>query len=160
MSAQVEIPKPSQPHPLDGYWSTGNAIKLLSWDFVDKRMAAARNFWIATTNPDGTPHVVPVWGVWVDNTVYFGGSPDTRWSRNLMEEPYVVVHLDDSDQAVMLEGTVTRIADADDPRLTRIDDAYQAKYDIRHGPPIWQLRLRKVIAWETIQTATRWLFTD
>jgi nitroimidazol reductase NimA-like FMN-containing flavoprotein (pyridoxamine 5'-phosphate oxidase superfamily) len=122
-------------------------------------MSAAKNYWIATTIPDGSPHAVPVWGVWLADTLYFGGSPDTRWSRNLQHNPRVVVHLDDSSEAVRLHGHVTRMTDPDSEQMTRIDDAYEEKYNMRHGPPIWQLHLQKVIAWKTMDTATRWIFT-
>ncbi len=159
MSNQT-IPQPTQPYPLDGYWSSQNAKKLLTWDFVSERMSTAPNYWIATINPDGSPHVVPVWGVWFDNTLYFGGSPDTRWARNLVAKPQVVVHLDDSAEAVMLEGTVTRLTDPQSDLIQRADDHYEIKYKMRHGPPMFQLHLRKVIAWKTMDTATRWLFDE
>jgi general stress protein 26 len=152
------IPEPTQPVPLEGYWSPKDAKKILKWDFVDQRMKQAQNYWIVTVNPDGQPHVAAVWGVWMDNTLYFGGSPQTRWSRNLEARPRVTVHLDDSNQAVILEGTVTRITDPASDQMKRIDDAYEPKYNMRHGPPIWQLHLKKVLAWSTMQTATRWLF--
>ena len=153
-----KIPEPTQPAPLAGYWSPDDADKILKWDFVDQRMKQAQNYWIATVNPNGRPHAVPVWGVWLDDTLFFGGGPGTRWSRNLEARPYVNVHLDDSDQAVILEGEVTRIMDPDSEQMRRIDDAYEPKYSMRHGPPIWELHLKKVIAWSTMQTATRWVF--
>ena len=156
----MTIPTPTKPAPLDGYWSPKDAKKLLTWDFVSQRMQAAKNYWIATVNPNGRPHTVPVWGVWLDDTLYFGGSPDTRWARNLRKHPYGVVHLDDSNEAVMLEGHVTLIDDPDSDVMKRIDDAYEPKYSMRHGPPIWHLHLEKVIAWKSMDTATRWLFNQ
>jgi len=60
----------------------------------------------------------------------------------------------------MLEGHVTLIDDPDSDALKRIDDAYEPKYKMRHGPPIWHLHLEKVIAWKSMDTATRWLFKD
>jgi Pyridoxamine 5'-phosphate oxidase len=36
---------------------------------------------LATTDADGTPHVRPVWGVWVARCLYFDGHPHTRWAR-------------------------------------------------------------------------------
>ncbi|MBZ0300664.1 MAG: pyridoxamine 5'-phosphate oxidase family protein [Anaerolineae bacterium] len=158
--AQIRIPQPVKPYPLEGYWLPGDAEKLLEWSSVSQRMAEARNYWIATTNPDGRAHVVPVWGVWLDSTLHFGGSPDTRWARNLLQRPYVVVHLDDSVNAVILEGTVTRLTDPDSEQMTRIDDAYEAKYDMRHGPPISMLHLHKALAWTTMDWATRWVFEE
>ncbi len=153
-----KIPEPTQPEPLAGYWSPEDADKLLQWDFVNQRMLQAKNYWIATVNPNGHPHVVPVWGVWLDDTLFFGGGSGARWSRNLAVRPLVTVHLDDSDQAVILQGTVSHITDPDSAAMKRIDDAYEPKYGMRHGPPIWELQLKKVIAWSTMPTATRWVF--
>ena len=158
--SEITIPKPTQPAPLEGYWSPKDAKKILAWDYVSQRMHDAPNYWIATVNPNGMPHVVPVWGVWLDETLYFGGGPHTRWSRNLIRHPQVTVHLDDSNHAVIMEGHVTRYADPESDVLRRIDDAYEAKYDMRHGPPIWHLHLRKVLAWKGMDTVTRWLFEE
>ena len=45
---------------------------MLTWDWVDRQMTQSRNYWIATTQPDGRPHVVPIWGAWVEGSFYFG----------------------------------------------------------------------------------------
>jgi hypothetical protein len=47
------------------------------------RLTVARTYWISTTRPDGRPHAIPVWGVWVDGTLYHGGGDDTRRARKL-----------------------------------------------------------------------------
>lgn len=120
---------------------------LIDWAWVAERFRAERNYWICTSAEDGRPHVRPTWGVFVDDTVYFGGGPNTRWSRILDVNPQVSVHLESGDKVVIAEGTVDRITDGDDARLAAIDDAYEAKYDMRHGPPIWLLRPNLVIAW-------------
>ena len=156
---QITIPKPAPPAPLEGYWSADTG-KLLAWEHVSQRMEAAKNYWISTVNPNGRPHTVPVWGVWVDDMLHFGGSPDTRWARNLAQQPYVVAHLDDSDKAVIIEGRVTRLTDPDSPQMTRLDDVYEVKYNMRHGPPIFQLFPAKVMAWQSMDTVTRWLFEN
>ena len=36
------------------------------------RLRAAMSYWIATTRPDGRPHAAPVWGVWLDDALWFG----------------------------------------------------------------------------------------
>jgi len=131
----------------------------LPWSHVVERLEKSRNFWIGTVGPDGCPHTMPTWGVWVEDTLYFGGGPNTRWSRNLAENPNVAVHLESGDDVVILEGTVGRITSANDPRMTRIDDAYEAKYQMRHGIPVWSLRPKKVFAWTQFPTTmTRWVF--
>lgn len=155
-------PVPTQPEPLEGYWSPEDADKILSWDYVDQRMTSAKNYWISTINPNGCPHAVPIWGVWIKDTLYFSGGPGTRWFRNVRRSPYVSIHLDDSDRAVILEGKANLIEDpqADEALVTIIQDAYEVKYGMRHPLPVWQLELHKVVAWESMQTATRWQFIN
>ncbi len=133
----------------------------LPWSHVVERLERARNYWIGTVGPDGHPHAVPTWGVWVDDTLYFGGGPNTRWSRNLAANPKVTVHLESGDDVLILEGTVDRITDPAHPQVTRVDDAYEAKYQMRHGIPFWVLRPHKVFAWSQFPTnATRWLLSE
>jgi hypothetical protein len=92
----------------------------------------------------------------VKDTIYFGGSPNTRWSRNLAANPSVAVHLESGSEVVITEGRVDRISDAEDPRFEAADDAYEAKYKMRHGPPMWVLEPEVVIAWSNFpKDATR-----
>lgn len=132
---------------------------LLPWSWVVEQFEEARNLWIAAASPDGTPTARPVWGVFVDDTIYFGGGPLTRWSRYLEQNPKVSLHLESGDKVVIAEGEVDRITEASDPRLTKVDDAYEVKYQMRHGPPIWVLQPRVVLAWsEFPKTMTRFRF--
>jgi hypothetical protein len=58
---------------------------------------------------------------------------------------------------VILEGQVGRITDPADPRLKAVDDAYEVKYKMRHGVPVWVLRPAVVFAWTKFpDTMTRW----
>ena len=41
----------------------------------------SQNNRLSTTRPDGRPHAVPVDGVWLDDTWYWGGHPDTIHQR-------------------------------------------------------------------------------
>ena len=83
---------------------------MLPWEFVEERLTAAPNYWVATVSLGGAPHVRPVDGVWVDGALCFGGSPETRWVRNLQHDPRLSVHLPHDDEVIILEGT----ADAGD----------------------------------------------
>src|ERR671914_1252236 len=49
----------------------GTPLTTLSWADVQTRVAEAEDFLLATTDPDGRPHVVPVLGVWLDGAVCF-----------------------------------------------------------------------------------------
>ena len=117
------VPQPDRPQ-IEGYGIPETLEGLLTWDFVTTRMEKARNYWLATTGPDGHPHAVPVWGIWLDGTLHFGGGPATRWQRNLRRDPRVTVHLESGDEVVILQGTVTLVEDPADPLVTRLDDRF------------------------------------
>lgn len=149
--------RPYIAHP--EYGIPDHAENLLEWSSVAERFRHEPNYWISTTSPDGSPHVRPTWGVFVDDTICFGGGPKTRWSRNLEGEPRVSVHLESGERVVIAEGVVDRLTEAGDERLGAIDDAYEVKYKMRHGPPIWLLRPQTVLAWTKFpDDATRFRF--
>ncbi|HVE92203.1 MAG TPA: pyridoxamine 5'-phosphate oxidase family protein [Actinomycetota bacterium] len=148
-----------RPH-IPGYGIPEHLEGLLPWDHVARRMEGSRHYWVSTCRPDGRPHAMPVWGVWVEGTLYFGGGPQTVWSRNLAANPLVCVHLESGDDVVVLEGSVDRITEASHPMMSRIDDAYEAKYEMRHGPPIWVLRPTVAFAWTKFpDDMTRWVLS-
>src|SRR6266545_3477969 len=90
-------PTARRPHsPGRAYGIPKNKKELLPWSHVSDRMAQARAYWICTVSPEGRPHATPVDGLWLDDRLYFGGSPETRRHRNLAANPAVSIHLDSS----------------------------------------------------------------
>src|SRR5207253_5002058 len=77
---------------------------MVSWSWAVARLEKARNYWFSTTRPDGRPHAMPAWAVWLDGVLYFEGSPLTRRARNVTANPAIVVHLESGDEVVILEG--------------------------------------------------------
>jgi Pyridoxamine 5'-phosphate oxidase len=154
--------EPTADRPYIGHSEYGvpkHTKDLIPWESVAERFKSEPNLWICTTSEDGAPHVRPTWGVLVDDTICFGGGPNTRWSRNLEANPHVTVHLESGTQVVIAEGDVDRITDGDDPRLKKIDDAYEVKYKMRHGPPVWVLAPKLVFAWSSFpKDSTRFRF--
>lgn len=140
-----EVDRPYIAHP--EYGVPDHREGLIEWSWVAERFTAEKNYWVGTVTPHGAPMVRPVWGVFVDDTICFGGGPKTKWSQNLEREPRVSVHLESGTEVVIAEGSVDRLTHASDPHLKTIDDAYEVKYEMRHGPPIWLLRPRVVLAW-------------
>jgi hypothetical protein len=161
-AGSAAAPRRSRPH-IPGYGIPEGEEGMLPWSHVREQMMSARNYWVSSTRPDGRPHVVPVWGVWVDEVFYHGGGPQTRKARNLETNPHVVVHLESGNDVVIIEGVAEKLTpeNADPALLERIDDAYEAKYAMRHGTPVWALWPRVVFAWTTYPTTvTRWQFSD
>ena len=128
--------------------------ELLDWSDVAARIAAARNYWLATIAAPGRPHLRPVDGVWVDDALCFGGAPETGWVRNLQARPEVSASLPDDDHAVILEGAVELVSDPALPVSVALAPANRAKYPqyFEQGAPdeflpFWCLRPRRVFAW-------------
>jgi nitroimidazol reductase NimA-like FMN-containing flavoprotein (pyridoxamine 5'-phosphate oxidase superfamily) len=136
---------------------------MLPWSHVEERMSAARNYWVATTRPDGRPHVTRVWGLWVDGTFYFGAASRSRKARNLAENPSVAVHLESGGDVVILEGTAEVVTDPDPALAERVAAASTAKYGMGSSTieGSYAVHPRVVFAWLESSfptTATRWLF--
>ena len=137
----------------------------LPWSHVEERLGRTRNYWIATTRPDGGPHAAPVWGVWVDGSLYFGTGRSSVKGRNLVHSPELVVHLESGNDVVILEGLVEEVCDRGS--FDAIDAAYRAKYGMGvaeagdDGAVWYVVRPRKAHTWlenDFPNTATRWRF--
>jgi len=106
---------------------------LLPWSWATERLERARSYWLATAaRPDGHPHVIPVWGVWMEDAIYFGTDPASVKGRNLTANPAIAVHLESGDEAVVLEGVAEAVTDRS--LLARLYQRYGAKYNIALGP--------------------------
>ncbi|HVF53775.1 MAG TPA: pyridoxamine 5'-phosphate oxidase family protein [Actinomycetota bacterium] len=153
-----QLPEPLTERPyIPDYGLPTSTKGLLSFADAIELLAPAMNYWVCTVRPDGRPHAVPVWGVVVDGKVHFGGGPDTRKAKNLKTNPHVVVHSESGDKVVIVEGTVRAVTD--DAEQERIDDAYEAKYKMRHGPTVWVVEPVVGFGWTNfVKDATRWRF--
>ena len=119
----------------EGYGVPKSNDGLLDWSDVEARLVAAAQYWLATTRPDGRPHIVPRWGVWVGGRFWYDGAPTTTHVRNLTRNPACTLHLEDGWQAVIVDGT-SRPADPPGIDLgTRLAAAYAAKYRDRGYDP-------------------------
>jgi nitroimidazol reductase NimA-like FMN-containing flavoprotein (pyridoxamine 5'-phosphate oxidase superfamily) len=109
-------------------------------------------FWLATTNPDGSPHVMPLGVLWIDGVLYFTSGPGTHKSRNLAQNPHCVVSVATEPFDLVIEGDAVKVTD--EPKLKRIAEAYSrqgwsptvrdgalyAEYSAPSaGPPPWHV---------------------
>jgi general stress protein 26 len=136
---------------------------LLDWSWAEERLVAARNYWVTTVRPNGSPHSMPVWGLWHEGAFYFSSSPDSRKAKNLAANTEVNVHLESGDEVVILEGIAGE--ESDQELLKRLGEDYSRKYgyevEFTGGRPLHAVGPRVAYAWtekEFPRTATRFTF--
>jgi len=157
-------PKAGRPRMPSGYGikAPTEGAGFLPWSFVTSRMGAARNYWICTTSPDGSPHAAPVWGIWHNGKFYFSTDRESRKSRNLAARSAILVHLESGDEVVVTEGHAEPLTDG--PLLDELDHLYFRKYTFHlKGHPTYGVIPTKVFAWSESSfpdTATRWRFRE
>ena len=125
---------------------------MLGWDWVEGQMAQARNYWIATTSADGSPHCVPVWGAWLDGAFFFGCDRQSVKAANIRRDCRAVMHLDSGDDCVIFHGRLVE-SQPSAAMLKRLNAAYVAKYRLdpqldESGAQLYRLAPRKVLAWQ------------
>lgn len=136
--------------PFKGYGLSESDEGLLPWSWATERLEQARNYWVSTARPDGRPHAMPVWGIWLEDAFFFGSGRDSAKSRNLAANPAIVVHLESGDETVILEGVGEPVLDKELER--RIDEAYGPKYDFTpdasgDSDPWFAVRPKRAYAW-------------
>jgi hypothetical protein len=121
-------PTASRPH-MPGYGTAppDEGTGLLPWSWAEERLARSHDYWVATTWPDGRPHLAPVWGAWLEGALWFSSGLRSRKARNLVAGPRCSIATDDAHEPVVLEGTATRVVDHG--RIRSFLDATNAKYD-------------------------------
>ena len=75
---------------MPGYGISDSAEGILPWSWAAERLSQAHNYFVATARPDGRPHVMPVWGLWLDDAFYFSTGASSRKARNLAANPRCV----------------------------------------------------------------------
>jgi pyridoxine/pyridoxamine 5'-phosphate oxidase len=139
-----------RPDIIAGYGIASGTEGMLPWAWVTERLAVSRNYWVCSTRADGRPHAMPVWGLWLDESIYFSTDPDSRKARNLAARPEAVIHLESGDEVVVAEGTIERIGAEQLP--AGFVDAYAEKYDHRMdtsnpGFGFYRMHPARVLAW-------------
>jgi hypothetical protein len=120
------------------------------WAGVAARLSASRNYWIISSRADGRPHAAPVWGVWLDEAIWFSTDPQSIKGRNLADRPEVVVHLESGDDVVIVEGVA---GPAPQARFEAYRAEYKRKYDFDHpdwdaaDSAVFSVAPRRIMTW-------------
>ncbi len=140
---------------------------LLAWSHVTERMTSASHYWVSTVDSEGRPHSTPVDGLWIEDSFYFGGRPQTRRNRNLSANPAVCIHLESAMDVIILQGDARVLHEPDRELTLRLAEASVKKYGYSPPPEAFAsggtfvFRPRKVLAWTQFpKDATRWRFQN
>jgi PPOX class probable F420-dependent enzyme len=134
--------------------------------------------WLATVNPDGSPHVTGVGALWVDGTFWFETGEHTRKGRNLASDPRCTLSVATHAFDLVVEGTAEQVRDTDTVASmakrwnangwpARVDEsgaALTAEFSAPSaGPPPWvvyRMTLDRATALQTVEPggATMWGF--
>jgi uncharacterized pyridoxamine 5'-phosphate oxidase family protein len=161
-------PKSTRPH-MPGYGLPKSKKGLLPWKWAEDRLNKSRQYWIATTRPDGRPHVMIVWALWMNGVLYFSTGKQSRKAQNLAKNPHCTMCNDKSAEAVILEGEVEIEKNVE--YIRKFIRRYEKKYKWKLGEmaedllslkdPVFYLRPKVAFGlWEKkfAPSATRWLF--
>jgi pyridoxine/pyridoxamine 5'-phosphate oxidase len=154
-------PKASRPH-MPGYGLPKGSKGLLPWKWAEDRLKKSHNYWITTVRPDGSPHTMIVWGLWLDGAFYFSTGKQSRKARNLATNPRCIVCSEHANEAVIVEG-VARLT-KDTPQLKFFAN-YEKKYkwdmSSMQEEPIYRVQPQRAFGLSEkkfMQAATRWIF--
>ncbi|NQW18748.1 MAG: pyridoxamine 5'-phosphate oxidase family protein [Chloroflexi bacterium] len=157
----MRVDRPNMP-PSYGVVADAPDFVPLEWSWVTDQLAESRNYWIATVDQNGKPHVSPVWGVWLEEAMCFGTDAVSAKGRNIARDAEIAVHLESGDDVVIMYGIAEEIIDQ--ATLAKFVSAYDEKYDIKLAPSdkgtaLLAFRPSKVLGWRESDfpnTATRW----
>ena len=163
-------PAPPSLHPnasrpqVPGYGIVGekDGRGLLPWSWAVEHLTRGWNYWLATSRPDGRPHLMPIWGLWWEGAFWFSTGEKTVKARNLSANPHCVISPDRADEAAIVEGRAEWVPASD--ALKPLWAAYKKKYKWDMANTGFFL-VRPRVAFGFIETgnlftktATRWLF--
>lgn len=111
---------------------------------------AAGRYWLATTMPDGRPHVMPVGIVWNEGRFYLVSGAGTQKSKNLARDPHCVVTVAAPKTDIVVEGEARIVRDEDELRRIAAlfkewgpevrDGAFWHEFSAPSaGPPPWDV---------------------
>ena len=127
-STKTKAPKASRP-VLPKVYGVPKALKgSVSWDWAQERLTSSHNYLITTVRPNGRPHTMVIWGIWLENAYYFSTGADTRKAKNLAANPHCVICNEKIEEAVIVEGDAHPIEVADVPKAAF--EQYFKKYGL------------------------------
>jgi len=117
---------------------------LLPWSWALQRLTQSHDYWLATVTPDGLPHLMPVWGVWHQDAVWFSSANGSRKARNLSAQSRCTLSTDNPVEPVVVHGRARRVTSAHE--LSAMLAAENAKYGTSYGQDMVDPAVNSVFA--------------
>ncbi len=92
----------------------------------EQRLHEEKNIWLATMRTDGKPHLVPIWFVYINNSIFICIEPESVKGRNLRENARVSMALENGSHPVICEGKAIFIQDRIPLHINKL---FKQKYD-------------------------------
>ena len=126
------MPDASRPYmPGYGIQPADAGSGLLSWAWAETKLLSSHDYWLGSSSPDGRPHLMPVWGIWMKDGLWFSSSAGSRKARNLLADGRCTAATDDALNPVVIEGVADLRGGADD--RSAYLTAMNAKYSVDYG---------------------------
>ncbi len=161
-------PRADRPY-IPGYGVPETLDGILEWSWARDRLERAIVYWLATAGSDAAPHLIPIWGSWVDDRWFVEGGP-TKWQRNLRANPQMAVKVEFGSAVVVVEGSGREHvapARALEDRILAGFAKYRAAEGYVADPAnwaqggLWELCPRKAFAWSVFpDDMTRFRFPE
>jgi len=95
---------------------------------IDRLLRTETVVWVSTVNPDGTPHLVPIWFSWDGESILIASKPRAKKVANLRANPSVMLALGEPDDDFDV-GMVRGVAELlDEPASAVLPATHLAKY--------------------------------
>lgn len=138
-------PIPSRPYmPGYGTLPATEGSGVLPWSWALERLIRSHDYWLATVTPEGVPHLMPVWGVWHQDALWFSSANGSRKARNISARSHCSVSTDNPIEPVVVHGRARRVTDADE--LSVMLAAENAKYGTSYGLEMVDPQVNSVFA--------------
>jgi hypothetical protein len=162
------VPAASRPY-MPGYGIAGadEGSGLLPWSWAEQRLEGSHDFWVSTTSPDGRQHIMPVWGVWDGEAMWFSSGLRARKIRNIQGGSRVSMATVDPQAPVVVEGAAEIVTEptALQEFIDRINVKYETDYKVDFLDPTLNASVRLRPQWAFGLDAadfggspTRWVF--
>ena len=145
-----------------GYGVPESLEGALPWEWARERISKSHNYWLTTVRPDGVPHTMVIWGIWLDGAYYFSTSATSPQGPQSSAESKLRCLHENAEEAVIVEGVARKLDDDKIPPQAFTD--YKAKYGWELDPkmgPVFEVRPKTVFAMPEKQFpkgVTRWKF--